>query len=185
MESIWTILSSAGVAAIVSSIASYVINTLMQKRRFRDDYYKMVIEKRMAAYQGIEDYIRLLKTSVLDKTDGKPYNAYIFGKTIHEFYEMQAYLAQLISQSLWLSESMIEALEELQQHILTIEEEIQLNKKTIQSIGKSWYNELGKTRKKIAKCLMKDLRDMVDVEGFLKGQRHRESVYYEITKQKE
>ena len=52
MDSIWiNILSSAGVASIISACASYAINALMQKRKYKDDYYKMVVEKRMDAYR--------------------------------------------------------------------------------------------------------------------------------------
>ena len=66
METLWTILSSAVVAAIVSSIASYIINILTHKREYKDDYYKMVIAKRIDAYQYIEKQIAVLKFVVVD-----------------------------------------------------------------------------------------------------------------------
>ena len=51
MNSFWiTILSSAGIASVISALA----NLWMYKRKYKDDYYKMVISKRMDAYSKVE-----------------------------------------------------------------------------------------------------------------------------------
>ncbi len=180
MDSIWTtILSSAGVAAIVSAIASYIINSLMQKRRFRDDYYKMVIEKRMEAYQGIATQIQVLKLTVVDNIDAKPYFM-MFSGDRKMFFEGQTNLVLVASNSLWLSEEMTDKLRQLQQDFLTIEAKITDNPVNNICIGKEWYTKLGEDRRIIENCLKKDLFSLYNVKSFLNKKTKQKSVIMEI-----
>ena len=182
MDNSWiTILSSAGVAAILSAIASYIINLLMQKRRFRDDYYKMVIEKRMETYQCIATQIQALKLTVVDDIDAKPY-CMMFSGDRKMFFEGQTNLALVVSNSLWLSEEMIDKLRQLQQDFLTIEAKNTDNPVNNISIGKEWYTKLGEDRRIIENCLKKDLLSLYNVKSFLKQKTKQKSVIMEIPK---
>ena len=90
MENIWiTIFSSAGVASVISAIASFVNNRLAHNREYKDDYYKMVIAKRMDAYSKVEVVILSLKKLVRDESDNCLYNI-IFNNSHEEFFAFQA-----------------------------------------------------------------------------------------------
>lgn len=63
MEDTWiTILSSAGIASLISAVALHITNIRVHKQKYKDDYYKMVIAKRMEAYAKVEEIYKLLKT---------------------------------------------------------------------------------------------------------------------------
>lgn len=176
MDSIWiTILSSAGIASIISAIVGYFFNVLMQKRRYKDDYYKMVINKRMETYQHIETQIQVLKLSLVDE-DAQPFFM-MFNGDAKFFYEAQTNLTLATSNSLWLSQEMIDNLRQLQQDFLTIGAEITDDVNNNRIIGKKWYKKLGEDRRKVEDCLKQDLLSLYDVENFLKSK----TIYKTIT----
>ena len=181
MDSIWiTILSSAGAAAIVSAIASYIINILTQKHKYKDDYYKMVINKRMEAYQYIETQIQVMKLTIVDK-DPNPYFMMFSGDS-KLFYESQNNLTLAASNSLWLSQEMVDKLRQLQQHFLTIGAKITDDTENNILVGKEWYTKLGEDRRIIENCLKKDMLSLYDVKSFLKEKTERKSVIMEVPK---
>jgi len=176
MDNIWiAILSSAGVASIISAIVGYIFNILMQKRRYKDDYYKMVINKRMETYQHIETQIQVLKLSLVDE-DAQPFFM-MFNGDDKFFYEAQINLTLATSNSLWLSQEMIDNLRQLQQDFLTIGAEITDDVNNNRIIGKKWYKKLGEDRRKVEDCLKQDLLSLYDVENFLKSK----TIYKTIT----
>ena len=182
MDNIWiNILSNAGVAAIVSSFASYLINIFAQKHKYKDDYYKMVVKKRMDAYQYIETQIQVLKLTVVDNIDAKPYFM-MFSGDRKMFFEGQTNLALVASNSLWLSEEMTDKLRQLQQDFLTIEAKITDNPDNNIRIGKEWYTKLGEDRRIIENCLKKDLLSLYNVKSFLKAKTEHRTVIMEIPK---
>ena len=182
MDSIWiNILSSAGVASIISACASYAINALMQKRKYKDDYYKMVVEKRMDAYQYIETQIQVLKLTVVDNIDAKPYFMMFSGDS-KLFYESQYNLTLAASKSLWLTQEMVDNLRQLQQHFLTIGAKITDNPTNNISVGKDWYTKLVEDRCMIENCLKNDLLSLYDVKSFLKEKTEQKSVIMKIPK---
>ena len=167
MNTFWSILSSAVVAAIVSSIASYIINILTHKRKYKDDYYKMVIAKRMDAYQYIEKQIIVLKFVVVDDKDGGKYHQ-LFDGNEAQVIEYQTNLGLAIANSIWLSDNMVNALNKLQSHFLIIGYKISDNIDNNTTIGKEWYQTLVAERKEIEELLKKDLLSLHDVKSFLK-----------------
>ena len=101
MENIWiTIFSSAGVASVISAIASFVNNRLAHNREYKDDYYKMVIAKRMDAYSKVEVVILSLKKLVRDESDNCLYNI-IFNNSHEEFFTFQTHLYEIAANSEW------------------------------------------------------------------------------------
>lgn len=179
MEPLWTILSSAVVAAIVSSIASYIINILTHKREYKDDYYKMVIAKRMDAYQYIEKQIAVLKFVVVDDKDGGKYHQLFAGDETH-IIEYQSNLRLAIANSIWLSDDMVNALNKLQSHFLIIGYKISDNIDNNTAIGKEWYQPLVSSRNEIEELLKKDLLSFHDVEVFLEKKSSHKKIIVNI-----
>ena len=104
MENIWiTILSSAGIASIISAIVGYVFNVLMQKRKYKDDYYKMVIAKRMDAYSKTEQVCKLLKTHTYDNETEGTY-CIAFG-SMDALLTLCKMMHNALSDNIWLSDS--------------------------------------------------------------------------------
>lgn len=177
MENLWTILSSAGVAAVVSAVASYIISLLMQKRKYKDDYYKMVISKRMEAYEYVEKQIAVLKLIMADE-DGKTYPM-MFGGGVKEFYEGQESLSFAMTHSLWLSEDMADALNVLQQDLLILSRLITDDAESNIALGKEWCQKLRQDRKVIEECLKKDMLTLYQVSSFLhRNRKSKRKTYF-------
>ena len=76
----WTIiLSSVAIGSIVAAIISGLLNMLIQDRGYKRDYYKLIISKRITAYQYIETQLNVMKVAVA--TEGGGYYM-MFGNTI-------------------------------------------------------------------------------------------------------
>ena len=180
MENIWiTILSSAGVASVISAIASYIINNTMQKRRYKKDYYKTIINKRLDAYQHIETQIQVLKMVEADNTDAKLY-MYMFNGDSNQYFESQKHVRFALTKSLWISQEMLDVLNDFQKHLFEIENHISDDSDNNILIGKKWYPILSEDRCKIEDCLKKDMQDMYDAESFLKTKVERKKVIINV-----
>lgn len=76
---IWQIiLSSAFVSSIVSCIGTWLIGNFSENKSFKNDYYKLVINKRMEAFQHVDNLIKTMKITTLDN-DGRPYHSMFYG----------------------------------------------------------------------------------------------------------
>ena len=181
MNNLLLILSSASVAAVVSAIASFIINVIMQKRKYKNDYYKTIINKRLDAYQHIETQIQVLKWSVADNDDTKLY-CMMFSGDSEWCLDSQKHIKLALSKSLWLSQNMIDALNQLQKHFFEIENEITDVPENNIEVGKKWYSILGEDRNNIEDCLKNDMLSFHDVESFLETKADRKKVIINIPK---
>ena len=121
MENIVTILSSAGIAAMVSAVASYFINMLMQKRKYQDDYYKMIIQKRMDAYAKIEELCKLLQvTTTCTKTKRQ---FCICFENIDSLLKLCITSATTLANNVWMTQDLYEELYELNELLVRTEED--------------------------------------------------------------
>jgi hypothetical protein len=73
-----TILTSTVVAALVSGLINGLYNLRTKQHEYVNEYYKIIINRRVTAYETLEGLIVALKASVLDG-DGRPYH-YCFHK---------------------------------------------------------------------------------------------------------
>ena len=97
------------IAVISSSLLSAVLGALIagayalknRQNEYVNEYYKTVIQRRITAYEQLENLIVSIKTCVLDK-DNKPYHL-LFSKA-DDWDNLYILIYKVISQSLWLSE---------------------------------------------------------------------------------
>lgn len=168
MDNIWTtILSSAVIAAIVSSIATYIINILTHKRKYKDDYYKMVISKRMDAYSKVEVVILSLKKLVVDESDNCLYNV-IFNNSHEDFFAFQAQLYEIAANSVWLSKDMYNALSELNLLFTQIDSQVLDDGSNLLILGKQNRKKIADIRIRIEDIFRKDILSLHEIEDFLK-----------------
>ena len=167
---IWVIISSSAViAALVSSIASFWINRWSQRKSYDNEYYKIIINKRIEVYQFIERQIAVTKTTVLDN-DGKPY--YLFFKNNHDkYYEFQQNLFIASCNSMWLSASILDALGKMNQLFFTINQEITDDKNHNIEIGKKYYSQIQKIRNEVEKSFLIDFANLHDINSFFKDKK--------------
>lgn len=158
---IWEILfSSSFFAAVVSSITAVIITKVSASKSYKNDYYKMVLQKRMAAYENVANTIACLKITSLDERDNKPFHAVIADK------ELFIQLGNAIMNNLWLSPKMTDILTDMNKIYYKIHNEIDEEKRMCQA--KEQYDAIVKLRTEIENCLKTDLQELYNVKQFLK-----------------
>ena len=168
MDNIWiTILSSAGIASIISAIVGYFFNVLMQKRRYKDDYYKMVIAKRMDAYSKTEQVCKLLKTHTYDNETEGTY-CIAFG-SMDALLTLCKMMHNALSDNIWLSDSIHAEMQKLNKVIVEVEDGCRTKGFDVKRIGIELYADIDTKRINIEKQYAKDMLTLHDVEGFLKS----------------
>ena len=163
MEILWAILSSAVVAALISALA----NVWMYKRKYKDDYYKMVIAKRMEAYAKVENVYKLLKTYTTEDYGTSAYGL-IFNDT-QTLYVFHKKLYDAISDNTWLSKELNEDLQYLNDMLIRFEQELNKSNVDIKELGKLKNPIFAEIRTFIDKHYTKDMLTLYDVKGFLKS----------------
>lgn len=172
MENIWiTILSSAGIASIISAIVGYAFNVLMQKRRYKDDYYKMVIAKRMDAYSKTEQVCKLLKTHTYDNETEGTY-CIAFG-SMDALLTLCKMMHNALSDNIWLSDSIHAEMQKLNNVIVGVEDGCRTKGFNVKQIGIELYADIDKVRINIENQYAKDMLTLHDVEGFLKSKNKK------------
>lgn len=168
MGNIWiNILSSAGVASIISAIVGYVFNVLMQKRKYKDDYYKMVIAKRMDAYSKTEQVCKLLKTHTYDNETEGTY-CIAFG-SMDALLTLCKMMHNALSDNIWLSDSIHAEMQKLNNIIVEIEDGCRTKGFDVKRIGIELYADIDTKRINIEKQYAKDMLTLHDVKDFLKS----------------
>ena len=178
---IWQIiLSSALVSSLLSSVATWLIGNHALNKSFKNDYYKLVINKRIAAYQYIDNQLKTIKISALDD-DAKPYHLMFYGdsKTV---YKNQHNLIFARANGIWLSSKMEDALYELNKLFFEINNSITDDIDGNVVVAKEYYYKVAEARDKVEMQLRKDMLVLYDVKGFLKEKRNFKLVKYEVRK---
>lgn len=73
MDILTVVLSSSVVSAIVSALVGGWFSLRTKQNEYANAYYKMILERRLAAYEEVERLIAAIKVAVIDD-DQKPYH---------------------------------------------------------------------------------------------------------------
>lgn len=162
------VLTSTLVSTFIGGIILLITNKVSQRNSYRDDYFKLIITKRLAAYEYVSQLIANLKLSSID-ADNKPYHLLIANDNII------LSLGQSLTNNLWLSNKMTDILTELNKITFKIssdDENVRIRQ------AKEHYDEIGKIRIEMENCLKKDLQELHDVKGFLKIRTKNKPITY-------
>lgn len=168
MDSLWiTILSSAGIASLISAVALYITNMRVHKQKYKDDYYKMVIAKRMEAYAKVEEVYKLLKTYASEDF-GQSGHCIIFNdKEMLRICFKKLYKA--LNDNIWLSKELNDDLQYLNDMLMLFKQELENSDGDIKELGKLRNPIFAEIRTLIDKHYTKDMLALYDVKGFLKS----------------
>lgn len=156
MTLLTTIISSTVIATILSSLVNY----WMKKQDFKNEYYKMLLAKRMDAYQEVENQISILKTSVLDKQDGKAYHQ-VFSFGDDYFLRFGQSLSVANSKNIWLNDQTNNKLAELMHIINKIPFEYSTSdEEQLIAAGKKYYWEIANLRDELENMTRSDLLNL-------------------------
>jgi len=167
MDKITLILTSSVIAAIVSAIISAIVSIKLKHLDYKNDYYKEIIRKRLNAYQFLETQVAVLKSTVFDDYDNKPYHM-IFSSGEKELTNFQKNLFLAISYSIWIDEKTTSTMETLNEVFFHISLKIEQSE-NLTDLGKEYYKEIAGLRKTLEENVRDDLFNLHNLKKFFKS----------------
>ena len=147
---------------VLGALIAGLYSLRAKRNEYVNDYYKKVIDRRIAAYEQMENLIVPLRTVIPDD-DKKPYH-FLF--TLDELGIHQI-LYGITSQALWLSEKAFQKTRELSLLLFSKRSEGMVE------LGKQNYAALAQLREDLEEILATDMLDLHNVERFLKKKRNK------------
>lgn len=166
---IWTVLlSSSAVSAVVSASVGGWFNLRSKSNEYANVYYKMILERRLAAYEEVERLIGTVKVAVVGD-DHKPYHMLFSIDDDHANVYMQ--LHETMSNALWLTDELFDLTRQLNILVYT-----GATKETgLIEFGKKNYKAVGELRTKLERVHARDMLALHDAPAFLKAKKPTDS----------
>ena len=162
------LLASSLVAAIVGGLIAGWVSLRVTRNQYVNDYYRVVVQKRIAAYEALENLIVMLKNSVVDESDQSAYHLLFAQEDPIERFQL---LYNVSAQSLWLSDYAAEQLIAFNRLIYQCSDKPE----EIIAFGKKHYRSIADMRSNLEKTLAKDFLSLHDVRQFLKSKKPSDS----------
>lgn len=171
---IWVVvLSSSVVATVVSALVGGWFSLRAKQNEYANAYYKMILERRLAAYEEVEHLIGAIKVAVVDH-DQKPYHMLFSRDDDHA--TVYKVLQGTMSNALWLTDELFELTRQLNLLVYngTVEDS------GLIEFGKNNYNAVADLRAKLERVHARDMLVLHDAPAFLKAKKPPDS-YVSLT----
>ncbi len=166
------ILTSTALAAVVAAGISGFITLRAKHRDYVNEYYGVILRRRISAYEQLENLIIAIKTAVID-SDSRPYHL-LFSKA-DDWNSAYGLILNVNSQALWLSAEALDKTQELNYLVFRLDS----NANAIE-FGKNNYQKLGELRTDLERIIAEDLLGLHDVKHFLKRKKIVETGLREV-----
>ena len=159
------VLSSSVISGIFGAFIAGWFNLRSKRHEYVNEYYKIVLLRRVAACEEVEQLITMLKATVLGE-DSRPYHL-LFSKENEEAAIYKLFF-KAMSQALWLTDDLFAQLRELNTMFFN-----QGSGKDggLIEFGKRNYKPLGDLRTKIETLHARDMLELHNVRTFLKNKK--------------
>lgn len=162
------VLSSSLIAGVLGALIGGWFTLRGKRNDYANEYYKLVLARRMQAYEEVERLINMVKTAVLDR-DGRPYHM-LFSKDDDKqgVYDL---LFAVMSKALWLSDELFELTREFNVLFYSHGEA----EGGLIEFGKEHYRQIAELRTKIEEVHLRDMLVLHEVPRFLKSKKPTDS----------
>jgi hypothetical protein len=162
------VLSSSLIAGVFGALIGGWFTLRGKRNDYANEYFKLVLARRMQAYEEVERLINMLKTAVLDR-DGRPYHM-LFSKDDDKqgVYDL---LFAVMSKALWLSDELFELTREFN---VLFYSHGDTNAGLIE-FGKEHYKQVAELRTRMEKVHLRDMLVLHEVPLFLKSKKPTDS----------
>ena len=168
-QELWiAILSSSVISGATVAFIAGLFNLRSKNNDYANTYYKMILERRLKAYEAVEILISHIKTAVVDK-DNRPYHL-LFSKDDDHLRVYKAITGGM-PDALWLSDELFDATRELNLMIY----QFAPDGTGLIEFGKTHYREIAELRTKIEKIRIQDITTLHQVPKFLRKKRPSDS----------
>lgn len=161
------VLSSSVVTGIIGTLIGGWFNLRSRRNDYANTYYKLVLDRRLAAYEEVEQLIVKIKVAVLDK-DQRPYH--LLFSDDDDQKSVYKLLFSVMSRALWYSDELFERTRDLNVLIYS-----QTKDGGLVEFGKSHYREIAELRTAIEKLHARDMLTLHEVPKFLRSKKPADS----------
>lgn len=167
------IFSSSVVSGVVVALIAGAYALRGKQNEYVNDYYKTVIQRRIAAYEKLEALIVSVKSTVIEG-DSKPYHL-LFAKE-GDWESAYQLLHNVMSQGLWLSDEVFEKVRDLNYLVFRINPD----NTSVIDFGKQNYETIATLRADLEKILVADMLMLHDVEAFFKCKKKNTQGFHSV-----
>lgn len=172
---IWSILGLILSSSLLTAFITIIANWFLQKDKYKKEYYKLILQRRLQAYELIDEYISNANMRTLIGNELYPtfiLEEEFFGIHLVRIFEVKKHTR-------WISKELTEKLTEYNALLINIDNEINLtmDRKLVA------INNLEKIRNfqnEISNILMTDFRDLHNIKSFLKNKNEEKLIKFEI-----
>ncbi len=166
------ILASAVVSTTISIVGTFFLNLYLNRKNFKNDYFRIVIQKRIETYELLEDQISLLKVSVLDTTNKnpRPYHQ-IFSLGHQHLLKTTINLSLANGRNIWMNSDTRDKLTEILNLVNKIGLQYNDDAKLIEG-GRTYYWELARLRDELEQHVQEDILKLYDFKKIKKNQNN-------------
>ncbi len=157
------IAGSAALGALLGVVITGAFNLRSKRNEYFNDYYKLVIQRRVAAYEQVENVINVYKISIV--ADQNPFHLPFNDN--ERMKDANQQLAFAMGHGLWLSDKAFALLRDLNRILYYLPEE----QAAMISFGKVHYRQIADIREKLERTVASDMLTMPNVASFLKQKR--------------
>ncbi|MGH7867712.1 MAG: hypothetical protein ACREP9_08815 [Candidatus Dormibacteraceae bacterium] len=154
--------------ALLGAIITGLYSLRSKQTEYVNDYYKKVIDRRMAAYEQLENLIVSLRTVALGE-DKKPYHLLFSQDETSGLLPAYQMLHSITSQSLWLSDEAFDKARELDRVLC----DFKGGGSNLIEFGQRNYQTLAGLRENLERILATDMLGLHDVGWFLRKKKTR------------
>lgn len=162
------VLSSSVISGVLGALIAGWFNLRSKHTEYANTYYKMVLEKRIKAYEAVEGLFNQTKIAVVD-TDNRPY--YLLFSKDDDHASVYKALTDGMPDALWLSDELFEATRKL--NVLVFSRAPDGSGLT--EFGKTYCREIAQLRTKMERLHIRDMTTLHEVPEFLRKKRPRDS----------
>jgi hypothetical protein len=154
--------------ALFGTLLTGVFNLRAKRNEYVNDYYKTVIQRRIAAYEQLESLIIAFKTAVVDQADMKAFHQPFSGDSHRD--DIFTLIGSTLSQGLWLSDKAVQKTIDLNYLLFRMPDA----PGSLITFGKAHYSEIAELRAGLERILAADMLKMHEVRHFLsqKAKQH-------------
>lgn len=158
------ILSSSLLGGAIGAFITGRFTLSVKDREYENEYYKLVLAKRIDAYESIQLLVTALKTAVLDE-DRQPYHLLLSSED--SLPNAHKLLNEITSHSLWLSDDLFLQTRDLGRLLFGAGKH---EDGTI-AFAKKHYQSFAKFREEIERLHARDMLSLHKVRQFLKAKK--------------
>jgi hypothetical protein len=159
------IVISIGFFTLLATFLTVYFNLLLKKREYKEQYYKIVINKRLASYNNVEKMLHMLRLHL--KENELSYHAIFENEQIYRtFYNI---LGVTITNSFWLNHAMHQKLSALNTDLLKHFPDQIFSTNDYKAYASGFFIYFGEYTISLQDLLLKDLEDLHDIPAFFKN----------------